>query len=90
MLPELWALIKKMLLLMACRSLAPLKPEAHATRWAGSFFERSAMSLITDLAVSLQLLSLTDEELAKGIVTSSTGNHALAILYACQQVSRVR
>ena len=40
--------------------------------------------------VSLQLLSLTDEELAKGIVTSSTGNHALAVLYACQQVSRVR
>ena len=40
--------------------------------------------------VSLQLLSLTDEELARGIVTSSTGNHALAVLYACQQVSRVR
>eukprot|EP00891_Asterochloris_glomerata_P002234 jgi/Astpho2/2234/Aster-03215 len=47
----------------------------------GSFKSRGACN---------KLLSLTDEELAKGIVTSSTGNHALAVLYACQQVSRVR
>lgn len=79
-----------MMLLTACRSPALLSPGAHAIRWVGSFAECSATSLIAHHSVSLQLLSLTDEELAKGIVTSSTGNHALAVLYACQQVSRVR
>ncbi|GIL66142.1 hypothetical protein Vafri_19741, partial [Volvox africanus] len=35
----------------------------------------------------LQLLSLPPEALVRGVFTASTGNHALAILYACKSLS---
>lgn len=34
-----------------------------------------------------QVLSLSPEELSKGLVTCSTGNHALAVLHACSWLS---
>ena len=33
---------------------------------------------------AVQIASLTEEQLARGIATASSGNHALAVVYACQ------
>ena len=35
-----------------------------------------------------KVLSLTPEQLAAGLVTSSTGNHALALLHACKAAAK--
>jgi hypothetical protein len=50
----------------------------HA-RPAGSFKARGAVH---------KVLSLTPQQLAAGLVTSSTGNHALAVLHACKAAER--
>ena len=46
----------------------------------GSFKARGALN---------KILSLSDAELDKGIITASTGNHGAAVAYAMQQVSAV-
>ena len=38
-------------------------------------------------SVLWQVLSLSPEELERGLVTCSTGNHALAVLHACSWLS---
>ena len=55
-------------------------------RCAGVFFccsiEKIANQL-HDMHVSTQVLSLAPEAVNRGLVTCSTGNHALAFLHAC-------
>ncbi|GIL86557.1 hypothetical protein Vretimale_11572 [Volvox reticuliferus] len=59
----------------SCVALLKLESEQHT----GSFKVRGALS---------KLLSLPREALARGkVFTASTGNHALAVLYACKSLS---
>lgn len=60
----------------------PSPPALHRCRVpTGSFKARGAVH---------KLLSLSKEQLAAGVVTSSTGNHALAVLHACHVASERR
>ena len=51
--------------------------KAECMQKTGSFKLRGAMNMI---------LSLTDEELQRGIVTASSGNHGKAVAYACKML----
>jgi threonine dehydratase len=50
----------------------------------------AATTLASDLtfvatAITSQILSMPDEQIRQGLVTCSTGNHALAFVYACSR-----
>jgi threonine dehydratase len=47
-------------------------------QYTGSFKLRGAMN---------KLLSLSDEDLSRGVVTASTGNHGMAVAYAARQLN---
>ncbi|KAG2483023.1 hypothetical protein HYH03_018103 [Edaphochlamys debaryana] len=53
-----------------CHAWLKLESEQHS----GSFKVRGALN---------KLLSLNPDQLSRGVFTASTGNHALAVLYAC-------
>lgn len=59
--------------LAKCDAYVKLESEQHTN----SFKVRGALN---------KVLSLTPEQLQQGLVTCSTGNHALAFLYACKVV----
>ncbi|GLI67676.1 hypothetical protein VaNZ11_011837 [Volvox africanus] len=58
----------------SCVALLKLESEQHT----GSFKVRGALS---------KLMSLPPEARSRGVFTASTGNHALAVVYACKSLS---
>ncbi|PNH04059.1 putative threonine dehydratase [Tetrabaena socialis] len=60
-----------------CRASLKMESEQHT----GAFKARGAVN---------KLLSLPPEVLSRGVYAASTGNHALAVLYACEAISASR
>lgn len=82
-----WTLTSLPVLARVCLDRTALPPAGEGTayvKWesmqaTGSFKARGAVH---------KVLGLSAEQLAAGVVTSSTGNHALAVVYACSLMQR--